>query len=50
MASDQKLQPNFDTEGQLGAEQMREQPRNAIDTYFGYLRQSVALCHLAVPM
>jgi hypothetical protein len=42
MASDQKPQPNFNTEGQLGAEQMREQTRNAIDTYFGYLRQSVA--------
>ncbi|MGC1356843.1 MAG: phasin family protein [Xanthobacteraceae bacterium] len=42
MASNQKPQPNFNTEGQLGAEQMREQTRNAIDTYFGYLRQSVA--------
>ena len=42
MASDQKPQPNFNTEGQLGAEQMREQTRNAIDTYFGYLRQSIA--------
>ena len=41
MASDQKP-PNFNTEGQLGAEQMREQTRNPIDTYFGYLRQSVA--------
>ena len=42
MASDQKPQPNFNTEGQLGAEQMRDQTQNAIDTYFGYLRQSVA--------
>jgi hypothetical protein len=42
MVSDQKPQPNFNTEGQLGAEQMREQTRDAIDTYFGYLRRSVA--------
>jgi hypothetical protein len=42
MASDRKSQPNFNTEGQLGAEQMRDQTRTAIDTYFGYLRQSVA--------
>jgi hypothetical protein len=42
MASDQKPQQNSNTWGQLGAEQMREQARNAIDTYFGYLRQSVA--------
>ena len=42
MVSDQKPQPNFSTGGQLGAGQMREQTRNAIDPYFGYLRQSVA--------
>lgn len=42
MTSDQKPQPNFNTEGQLGAERMRDQTQNAIDTYFGYLRQSVA--------
>ena len=42
MASDQKPHLNFNTEGQLGAEQIREQTRNAIDTYFGFLRQSIA--------
>lgn len=42
LASDQKPHLNFNTEGQLGAEQIREQTRNAIDTYFGFLRQSIA--------
>ena len=42
MASDQKPQPNYNTAGQLGADQIREQTRNAIDTYFGFLRQSVS--------
>ena len=42
MTSEQKPQNDLNARVQLGAEQMRQQTRNAIDMYFGYLQQSVA--------
>ena len=42
MANDNTPQDALNAQLQQGAEQMRQQVRGAIDSYFGFLRQSVA--------
>jgi hypothetical protein len=42
MANDNHSQDDLNAQMQRGAEQMRQQTRNAIDGYFGFLRQSMA--------
>jgi hypothetical protein len=42
MANDNKPHDPFNAQMQHGSEQMRQQVRGAIDSYFGFLSQSIA--------